>query len=86
MSLFVWAISFDLSGLGDPASSYATAERRITLRVKEEVFNFKFTGAKETSANLFCDLGLCPFIPKLNTRQQLLIKVTATQRISPRGA
>ena len=25
MSLFVWVITFDLSGLGDPASSYATA-------------------------------------------------------------
>jgi hypothetical protein len=25
VSLFVWAITFDLSGLGDPASSYATA-------------------------------------------------------------
>jgi predicted aspartyl protease len=33
-------------------------ERRITLRVNEEVFNFEFTGAKETSANRFCDLGL----------------------------
>ena len=33
-------------------------ERRITLIVNEEVFNFEFTGAKETSANRVCDLGL----------------------------
>ena len=33
-------------------------ERRITLRFNEEVFNFEFTGAKEPSANRFCDLGL----------------------------
>jgi len=59
------------------------SERRITLIVNEEVLNFEFTGAKETSANRFCDLGLCPSIPKLNTRQQLLIRVIATQRISP---
>jgi hypothetical protein len=25
MSLFVWSLTLDLSGLGDPASSYATA-------------------------------------------------------------
>jgi hypothetical protein len=25
VSLFVWVITFDLSGMGDPASSYATA-------------------------------------------------------------
>jgi hypothetical protein len=28
---------------------------------------------------------LCPFIPKRNAHQQLLRKVTGTQRISPRG-
>ena len=39
-------------------------ERRITLRVKEEVFNFEFTGAKETSANRFCDLGLTSIHPQ----------------------
>ena len=31
MSLFVWVITFDLSGLGDPASSYATAG--LALRI-----------------------------------------------------
>jgi hypothetical protein len=39
-------------------------ERRITLRVNEEVFNFEFTGAKETSANRFCDLGLMSIHPQ----------------------
>jgi hypothetical protein len=29
--LFVWVITFDLSGLGDPASSYATAG--LALRI-----------------------------------------------------
>jgi hypothetical protein len=33
VSLFVWLLPFDLSGLGDPASSYATAG--IALRVAE---------------------------------------------------
>jgi hypothetical protein len=33
-------------------------ERRRTLRIDEELFNFEFTGAKEPSANIFCDLGL----------------------------
>jgi len=33
MSLFVWLLPFDLSGLDDPTSSYATAD--ITLRVAE---------------------------------------------------
>jgi hypothetical protein len=32
-------------------------EKRITLRVDEEVFNFEFTGAKEIT-NRFCDLRL----------------------------
>jgi hypothetical protein len=31
MSLFVWAITFDISGWGDPASSYATAG--LALRI-----------------------------------------------------
>jgi hypothetical protein len=31
VSLFVWVITFDLSGMGDPASSYATAG--IALRI-----------------------------------------------------
>ena len=31
VSLFVWVITFDLSGLGDPASSYATAG--LALRI-----------------------------------------------------
>jgi hypothetical protein len=31
VSLFVWIITFDLSGMGDPTSSYATAG--ITLRI-----------------------------------------------------
>jgi hypothetical protein len=31
LSLFVWVITFDLSDMGDPASSYATAG--IALRV-----------------------------------------------------
>ena len=39
-------------------------ERRITLRVNEEVFNFEFTGAEETSANHFCDLGLIGIHPQ----------------------
>ena len=39
-------------------------ERRITLRVNEEVFNFEITGAKETSANRFCDLGLMSLHPQ----------------------
>jgi len=39
-------------------------ERRITLRVKKEVFNFEFTGAKETSANRFCVLGLMTIHPQ----------------------
>jgi hypothetical protein len=33
VSLFIWLLPFDLSGLGDPASSYATAG--IALRVTE---------------------------------------------------
>jgi len=33
LSLFVWLLPFDLSGLGDPTSSYATAG--IALRVAE---------------------------------------------------
>jgi hypothetical protein len=33
VSLFVWLLPFDLSGLGDPAISYATAG--IALRVTE---------------------------------------------------
>jgi hypothetical protein len=40
------------------AAEISFPERRITLRVNEEVFKFEFTGAKETSANRFCDLGL----------------------------
>jgi hypothetical protein len=39
-------------------------ERRITLRVNEEVINFEFTGAKETSANRFCDLGRMSIHPQ----------------------
>ena len=39
-------------------------ERRITLRVNEELFNFEFTGVKETSANRFCDLGLMSIHPQ----------------------
>ena len=31
VTLFVWVITFDLSGLGDPASSYATAD--LVLRI-----------------------------------------------------
>jgi len=34
VSLFVWLLPFDLSGLGDPTSSYATAG--IALRVAED--------------------------------------------------
>jgi hypothetical protein len=60
-------------------------ERRITLRVNEEVFNFECTGAKEKQLIVSVTWDLCPVIPKLNIRQQLLIKVTATQRISPHG-
>jgi len=33
MSLFVWALPFDLSGMGGPTSSYATAG--IALRITE---------------------------------------------------
>jgi hypothetical protein len=33
VSLFVWLLPFDLPGLGDPTSSYATAS--IALRVTE---------------------------------------------------
>ena len=33
MSLFVWLLPFDLSGLGDPTSSYGIAD--LTLRVAE---------------------------------------------------
>jgi len=33
MSLFVWLLPFDLSGLDDPTSSYATAD--VALRVAE---------------------------------------------------
>jgi hypothetical protein len=33
MSLFVWTLPFDLSGMGNPTSSYATAG--IALRVTE---------------------------------------------------
>jgi len=40
-------------------------ERRITLRVNEAVFNFEFTGAKETSANRFCDLVLMTIHPQI---------------------
>jgi len=39
-------------------------EGRITLRVSKEVFSFEFTGAKETSANRFCDLGLKSIHPQ----------------------
>jgi len=39
-------------------------ERRITLRVHEEVFDFEFAGAKGTSANRFCDLGRMPVLPQ----------------------
>ena len=39
-------------------------ERRITLRVNEEIFNFEFTDAKETSAIRFCDLGLMSIHPQ----------------------
>jgi hypothetical protein len=39
-------------------------ERRITLRVNEELFIFEFVGAKETSANRFCDLGLMSIHPQ----------------------
>jgi hypothetical protein len=31
VSLFVWIITFDLSGMGDPTSNYATAS--IALRI-----------------------------------------------------
>jgi hypothetical protein len=38
--------------------------RRITPRVNEEVFYFEFTGAKRTSSNRFCDLGLMSLHPQ----------------------
>ena len=34
------------------------------LRINEEVFNLEFTGAKETSDNRFCDLGLTSIHPQ----------------------
>jgi hypothetical protein len=34
------------------------SERRITLRVKEDVFKFEFTCAQAASSNRFCDLEL----------------------------
>ena len=37
MSLFVWAFTFDLSSLGDPASSYATAGLAVSVN-----FNVNF--------------------------------------------
>ena len=40
------------------------SERRIMLRVHAEVFDFKFAGAKGTSANRFCDLGRMPVLPQ----------------------
>jgi hypothetical protein len=33
-------------------------ERRITITIDEEVFNFEFIGAIDIIANNFCDLGL----------------------------
>jgi len=39
-------------------------EKRITLRVNEEVFYFEFTRTQETSANHFCDLGLMSIHPQ----------------------
>jgi hypothetical protein len=56
-------------------------ERIITVRVNEELFGFEFTGAKKHRLIVSVTWDLCPFIPKLNTRQQLLVKVIATQRI-----
>jgi len=55
-------------------------EQVITLR-NNEVFDIEFTGAKEPSVNSFCDLGL---MSNHSQNQHLLIKITATQRISPR--
>ena len=40
-------------------------ERRITLRVNEEVFNFQFASASESSAGRFCDLGLMTIHPQI---------------------
>jgi len=37
VSLFVWAFTFDLSSLGDPASSYATAGLAVSVN-----FNVNF--------------------------------------------
>jgi hypothetical protein len=53
------------------------------IRINEEVFNFELTGNHRQIVS--ATWGCCPFIPKLNTSQVLLIKVTATQRISPQG-
>jgi hypothetical protein len=39
-------------------------ERRITLRVKEDVFKFEFTRAKTASSNRFCDLKLMSIHPQ----------------------
>ena len=44
-------------------------ERRITPRINEEIFIFKFTGPKKPSANRFCDLGLMSIHSQ--TQQQL---------------
>jgi predicted aspartyl protease/adenylate kinase family enzyme len=39
-------------------------QRRITLRVHDEVFDFEFAGTKETPDNRFCDLGLMSVLPQ----------------------
>ena len=61
-------------------------EQRITLKVNEELFNFKFTGAKETLANRFCDLGLMSIHRQTqHPSTAVMLKVIVTQRISRRG-
>jgi len=40
-------------------------ERRITLTVNEEVFNFQIASAGETSASRSCDLGLMTIHPQI---------------------
>jgi len=53
------------------------------IRINEEVFNFEFTGNHQQIVS--ATWGCCPSIPKFNTSQVMLKKVTATQRISTQG-
>jgi hypothetical protein len=56
VSLFVWALPFDLSGMGDPTSSYATAG--ITLRVTESHKPPHYCKAETPSGGTHCTGGL----------------------------